>query len=83
MKPSKWVIPNWRKAWRMISIQCMAAGVGVQGAWAMLGDDMKTALGPDTLKYVAYLTIALLIVGMAGRVIKQPKVTKNETDSHP
>ncbi len=74
------LIPNWRKAWRMISVQAMAAGAAVQAAWAALGDDMKGALGPDALKYVAYLTIALLLIGMGGRVIKQPKVNKDETD---
>jgi len=74
------LIPNWRKAWRMISMQAMAAGAGVQAAWAMLADDMKGALGPDALKYVAYLTVALLLIGMGGRVVKQPKVEKNETN---
>ncbi len=77
------LIPNWRKAWRMISVQAMAAGAAVQAAWAALGDDMKSALGPDALKYVAYLTIALLLIGMGGRVIKQKKVTKDETDPNP
>jgi len=64
------LIHNWRKAWRMLSVQAMAVAGAVQAAWAVLPDDMKTTV-PPTL--VQWLTLVLLALGIGGRVIDQPK----------
>lgn len=65
------LIDNWRKAWRMASVQCMTAAAAVQGAWTSIPDDMRTAV-PAGL--VHWLTLALLVLGIAGRLIQQDKV---------
>jgi hypothetical protein len=68
MKP----IPNWKKSWRMVSMRCMTLAGAVQGAWLIIPDDMKVSIPPNV---VQWLTIALLALGVAGRLVKQVKVS--------
>ena len=65
------LVPNWRKAWRMLSVQAMAVAGAIQAAWAVLPDDMKSTI-PPTL--VQWLTLGLLALGIAGRLVDQPEV---------
>lgn len=65
------LIPNWRRAWRMFSVQAMTLAAALQGTWAMLPEDLKAAL-PPTL--VPVVSIALLLAGVVGRLVDQPKV---------
>jgi len=67
MKPSP--IPNWRRAWRMFSVQASAAIV----AWVALPADQQAAIAglvgvaPDAIPgFLAALAIA-------GRLVHQPK----------
>jgi anti-sigma-K factor RskA len=61
-------VDDVKKAWRWISVQAMAAAVAVQGAWELLPDDMKAGIPP---KLVTAITVALLVLGIAGRLVKQ------------
>jgi len=65
------IIPEWRRAWRMVSVQCMALALAIEGAWAMIPEDMRASLPPALVKVV---TVTLLVVGIAGRLVDQPKV---------
>lgn len=67
------LIPNWCKAWRFVSMQAMTAALILQGAWQALDADMRASLAPGV---VQWLTIGLLVVGIVGRLVKQPKVDK-------
>lgn len=63
------LIPNWRRAWRMMSVQ--VAGLAV--AWGLLPPDQQAALlgffgvGPERAPAV------LGLLFLAGRLIDQPK----------
>ena len=65
-KPS--LIPDWRKAWRWFSVQAMVLAGAINGTWAVIPDDMKTSLPAGA---VQWLTIALLTLGVAGRLVDQ------------
>lgn len=65
------LITNWRKAYRMLSVQAMAIATAIQGAWAVLPDDMKASVPPQA---VYWITMGLLVFGIAGRLVDQPKV---------
>ena len=62
------LVPNARKAWRWISMQAMGVAVALQGAWVFIPDDLKARAGDDT---AAWVTGALLVLGMIGRMVKQ------------
>ena len=62
------LVPNARKAWRWISMQAMGVAVALQGAWVFIPDDLKARAGDDLANWV---TGALLVLGMIGRLVKQ------------
>ena len=61
-------VDDAKQAWRWLSMQAMTAALAVQGAWAMLPDDMRTTI---PAQYVQWLTFALLGLGIVGRLVKQ------------
>jgi hypothetical protein len=65
------LIPNWNRAHRMISVQCNAAAVALLGAWQALPADLKAAVPPELVHYGA---IALVALGLAGRLVQQASV---------
>lgn len=65
------LIPEAKNWWRMFSVQAMLAAGTIQGVWLALPDDLRASV-PDSWLRVA--TIALLLAGVAGRVVSQPKV---------
>lgn len=65
------LIANWRKAYRMLSIQAMAAATAIQGAWVFIPEDMKSSIPPTVVQWV---TMGLLAFGIVGRLVDQPKV---------
>lgn len=69
------LIPNWCKAWRFASMQAMALAIIVQASWQMLDGDMRASLQPGL---VQGLTIGLLVLGIAGRLIMQPKARTDD-----
>lgn len=62
------LVPGARRAWRWFSMQAMVASVALQGAWLALPADMKAAV-PDRIVMIA--TIALLVMGVVGRLVDQ------------
>lgn len=66
------LVPNWKRAFRMVSIQAMGAAAAIQGAWVFVPEDMKASLPPDLVRWV---TVALLVVGIFGRLVQQKKVS--------
>ena len=65
------LITNWRKAYKMLSVQAMALATAIQGTWAVLPDDMKTTIPPQAVQWI---TMGLLVFGIVGRLVAQPKV---------
>ena len=67
-------VDDVKTAWRWFSVQAMAAALAVQGAWVSLPEDMKASIPAS---YVQWLTLALLALGIGGRLVQQtPKDTK-------
>ena len=54
------LIPNWRQAWRMFSVQAQASSVAILGAWQALPDDLRAKV-PESV-----------VLGIVGRLIDQP-----------
>lgn len=65
------LIPNWRRAWRMLSMQASALNATFLLVWAGLPDKFQDAL---PLPWVIGIAVGLLGTGMVGRLIKQDKV---------
>lgn len=69
------LIPQWRRAWRMFSVQAMTGATALLGAWQAFPPDLKAALPADWVNGAA---IALLVLGIAGRLIDQPAIRKEQ-----
>lgn len=67
-------VDNWQKCWKWFSVQAMALAVAIQGAWMFIPDDMKESLPKDL---IGYATMALLALGVVGRLVKQDAGTDN------
>ena len=72
------LVDNWRQAHKMFSVQAMTAAAAIQGAWTTLPEDMKSAIPPAL---VHWLTIALLVAGIGGRLISQDS-TQGSDNGH-
>jgi uncharacterized membrane protein len=64
-------IPEWRKAWRMFSVQAMAVAGALQGAWVALPENLTGGV-PAWLVHV--ITLSILVLGIVGRLVIQPQV---------
>lgn len=70
MMPRPKLIPNWRRAWRMASIQAQATALAVLGGWQALPDEMRAVVPAWA---VLTLAMVLLVAGIVGRLIDQPE----------
>lgn len=62
------LVDDVRGAWRWISVQAMAAAVALQGAWQAAPEDMRASIPHE---WVSWATMALLTLGIVGRLVKQ------------
>jgi hypothetical protein len=65
------IVKNWRKGWRMFSVQAQAAVLTGVGAWQIIPDDLR-AVVPQSV--AVGMAMTLLVLGILGRFIDQPKV---------
>ena len=65
------LIPEARRAWRMFSVQAQALALALLGAWQAMPEDLKAKLPPSLVYWVA---MGLMVAGIVGRLIYQPKV---------
>lgn len=65
------LIPNWRKGYKMLSVQAMSLSTAILGTWALLPDDLKAVLPTQV---VIWVSVGLLVVGILGRFVDQPGV---------
>lgn len=66
------LIDDARRWWRMFSVQMMLASGAVQTVYAGLDQSIKQFIPP---KLMLVVSIMLLVVGVGGRLIKQPEAT--------
>lgn len=69
------LVPYWKRLWRAFSVQAMALAAGIQGVWPTIPDDLKSTLPQNV---VHWTSLALLIAGILGRMIDQPKARGEE-----
>lgn len=69
------LIQNWRSAWRMVSVQSMAASVLLQSAWTTNQEQIAAVL---PAAWVPRITVGLLVIGIVGRLVKQSAVSGPE-----
>ena len=65
------LIPEARRAWRMFSVQAQALALALLGSWQAIPEDLKAKL-PQSLVY--WVAMGLMVLGIVGRLIHQPKV---------
>ena len=66
------LIPNWKRAYKMVSVQCQTVSIAVLGGWQALGDDLQAAI---PLWVVFTVAITLLVIGTIGRLVQQKGVS--------
>lgn len=82
------LIDCWQNFWRFWSIRFTALGSLLLGyiaavpdalsmAWSALPDDAKTFIPPN---YLMYISLALFVIGMFSRIIKQEKLNANKSE---
>lgn len=62
------LVDDWKEAYKWISMNSMLATVTVSGAWVAIPDDLRASMPHDIVHWVA---ISLLMLGIAGRLVKQ------------
>lgn len=62
------LVNDVRRAWRWFSVQAMLWAAAIQGAWEFAPADLKAGMPP---KLVTIVTVTLLALGIAGRLVKQ------------
>lgn len=65
-------VRNWKKAFRMFSIQAMVLAGAIQGAWAALPAEMQSTVSDDWLRAA---TVVLMVLGIAGRLVVQDAIS--------
>jgi hypothetical protein len=70
------LVDNWKRMHRAFSVQAMAAAAAIQGAWPTIPDDLKAALPHGIVHWVS---IALLVAGIVGRLVDQGSVTETKS----
>lgn len=65
------LIPQWRRWYRMACIWAMAAAGAVQTTWELFPVELKAGIPPNV---VYGITMGLLVLGVIGRLVAQPKV---------
>ncbi len=69
---------DWKKVWRRISVQCMGFALGFLGWWQTdIGNDLKEIIGS---KVALLIIVCLLIAGIVGSAIEQPKARSERMD---
>jgi hypothetical protein len=64
------IIEDARRAWRWFSVQAMALTAAIQLSWTALPEDLKRHFPP---RLVTAVSIALLLLGIGGRLVRQRK----------
>lgn len=72
------LVPNWKLAWRWLSVHALAVTGVLPGVWLTLPDDWRAAVPAGWLATATVITASL---GVYGRLVQQPvKVEQDDTD---
>ena len=65
------LIPNWRSAWRMATVQLASCGI----AFGLLPPEMQSAILEAAGVPASRVTAVLGVLVLLGRIVAQPAVT--------
>lgn len=71
------LVDDWKDCLRWFSVNMMLIAATIQGVWASLSDDMRASVPQGT---VSGITIFVLVMGVAGRLIKQERRKKKRDE---
>jgi len=71
------LVDDWKDCLRWFSVNCMLIAATIQGVWASLPEDMRASI-PTGI--VSGLTIFVLVLGVAGRLVKQERSKKKRDE---
>lgn len=77
------LVENARHAWKWFSVQLMVLAGTLQATWAVFPDDLRGDMPGWVPKAVAWITFALLFLGVGGRVVRQPGAVPPAADGDP
>ena len=63
------LVDDAKGAWRWFSVQIPAINLAFLGTWSALPEKFQDAL---PLPWVLGIAVALILLGIAGRLVKQP-----------
>lgn len=63
------IIENWRKSWRLFSVQALAVAGAIPVAWSQLPDGLKAMIPAG---WMGTVTAVAAVCGIVGRLIRQP-----------
>ena len=69
------LIDNWRASLRHYSTIALTAASGVQGAWISIPNEIKENLPEIIAHAVSWISLAIVVMGLFGKFVKQPEVT--------
>ncbi len=69
-------IDNARDAWHHYSTIALTAASGLQGAWISIPDAIKANLPTTVGQAVSWVSLAIVLLGLFGKFVKQPEVTQ-------
>ena len=65
------LVDDIKEVWTHYSTIAMAMAGSLQGAWATLPDSVKATLPPEVGQAVAWITLAVLVLGLGGKFVDQ------------
>lgn len=68
-------IDNARGVWHHYSTIALTAASGLQGAWVSIPNEIKENLPEIVAHSVSWISLAIVVMGLFGKFVKQPEVT--------
>lgn len=69
------IVDNWKDTFRHYSTIALTAASGLQGAWLGIPDAIKSGLPEMVGHAVSWVSLAIVVLGLFGKFVKQPEVT--------
>lgn len=76
------IVADWRQAWRWVSVQMLALagilqvlGLALEKAWLAVPPGLLGSMSPSTIQVIS---LVVCLLGIAGRLVKQPKTTEGQ-----
>lgn len=77
----KWLIPDWRQAHRMVSVQAWGLALAIIAAWGILPDSLREYLPHMMGSAVSVAVFLLALIGTIGRMINQKSMGAGKQSS--